>query len=417
MIFTPSQEIHDRLPAERAGVFVDRSLNEPHRWLVAKLPTNLIREIMAGAPVSLRAWVVAIDDKLVLSFGLTVLDDPVAPMTIFGSCRSDGEAADLRILLAAGAFPIQFFNETFLPVLYANCRFDPNLAQGVLALAPSVGYPEAEGFKVRERANDVVQDVLSGNSDPRIRASCDLPVTFAEMQTTQVLIADVGEVQLTDPDEGGELEVLTLQAFEHMFPFGAFINPWVGEGKKQRELCDVLAVSRVREVDSEGVFVVQNKVASAFPEGLRRTTERRASSIQKNILKAIGQLGGAIKALKAGETVYREKGGTSVEVDPPIPELAGAEPLNLKERANQVGHGIVVISEMHGSVDWHEVLRALAEVSVATGYCCQVLDLPELGRLVTHSHGRPAVLEDLLLKRAEAMVESRNPLVRFNFIV
>ena len=142
------------------------------------------------------------------------------------------------------------------------------------------------------------------------------------------------------------------------------------------------------------------------------------SSIQKNILKAIGQLGGAIKALKAGETVYRKKGGTSIEVDVPIPELAGAvEPLNLKERANQVGHGIVVISEMHGSVDWSEVLRALAEVSVATGYCCQVLDLPELGKLVTHSHGRPVVLEDILLKRAEAMVESRNPLVRLNFIV
>ena len=49
MVFLPSQEIHDRLIAELSGVYIDRSLNAPHLWLVAKLPTNLIREIKAGA--------------------------------------------------------------------------------------------------------------------------------------------------------------------------------------------------------------------------------------------------------------------------------------------------------------------------------------------------------------------------------
>jgi hypothetical protein len=37
---------------------------------------------------------------------------------------------------------------------------------------------------------------------------------------------------------------------------------------------------------------------------------------------------------------------SNVEVDPKIAVLVGnVEPLNLRERANQVGHGIVVISD------------------------------------------------------------------------
>jgi hypothetical protein len=418
MIFTPSQEIQDRMRSERAGVFVDRSLNEPHRWLVAKIPTNVIREIIAGAPIVLRAWIVAIDDMLVLTFGLSVFDDPAAPATYFGSCRSDIEAESLRVLLSHGAFPLQFHNETFLPLLYAECRVDQTLADDVLKLAPSVGYPEEKGLKIRKRANDVVQEALSGKADLRIRAFCDLPVSFSHTQPIQVYVAGVGEVEITDSDEGGELEQLTQQAFESLFHFGTFINPRVGEALKQRELCDVLAVSRVREVDTEGVFVVQNKVASAFPDGLKRRTERRAKTIQNNILKAIAQLTGAIRALKAGEAIYRAEDGSNVEVDPPIAELVGTvEPLNLKERANQVGHGIVVISDMHEMVDRHEVLVALAEASLATGYCCQVLDLQELGRLITHSRERPALLENLLWKRMEAMVERKDPFIRFNFIV
>ena len=81
MIFFPSQEIHDRLRVELAGVFIDRSLNAPLLWLVAKLPMNLIREIRAGAGVSLLAWIVDIDDNLIAAYGLRVYDDQAAPRT------------------------------------------------------------------------------------------------------------------------------------------------------------------------------------------------------------------------------------------------------------------------------------------------------------------------------------------------
>jgi hypothetical protein len=70
---------------------------------------------------------------------------------------------------------------------------------------------------------------------------------------------------------------------------------------------------------------------------------------------------------------------------------------------------------MHEGVDWDEVLYALAKVWVETGYHCQVLDLQELGRLISHSKGRPAMLEGFLLERGQVMVQEKNPFVRVRF--
>jgi hypothetical protein len=299
-------------------------------------------------------------------------------------------------VLAAGSFPLQIHNENFLPLLSAECKFDPQQTSTIIRIVPSALGPGEQGFQLRERANDAVEKVLAGNTDPRIKASCILPLAFDRVETLRIHVVGSGDVSLNDPDEGHELERLTFQAFDALFLFGRFHSPR-GGGKKRRELCDVLAVSRLREVDNEGVFVIQNKVASAFPEGLKRKTARRAKSIQNNIMDGIGQLEGAIKVLRAGGTICRAADGTPLEADPP--ELAGkVEPLNLRERAAQVGQGIVLISDTHEEVDW-EAVFALDKVCLSTWYYCHVLDLQELARLLTHSKGRPALLEGLLLRR------------------
>ncbi len=145
MVFLPSQEIHDRLIAELSGVYIDRSLNAPHLWLVAKLPTNLIREIKAGAEVSLLVWIVAIEDNLIAAFGLKVYDDPAAPRTFFGSCRSDEETADLLTVLAAGGFPLQIHNENFLPLFSAECQFDSQQASTIRSMVPSASHSGEKG--------------------------------------------------------------------------------------------------------------------------------------------------------------------------------------------------------------------------------------------------------------------------------
>ncbi len=318
-------------------------------------------------------------------------------------------------MLAAGSFTLQIHNENSIPLLSAECKFDPQLTSDIIGIVPAEFCSEEQGFQLRQRANDAVEQFLDGNADPSIKASCTLPLVFDKVEIFRIHVVGSGDISLNDPNEGNELERLTFQAFDSLFPFGVFRNPSVGEGKKRRELCDVLAVSRIREVDNEGIFVIQNKVASAFSEGLKRETDRRARSIQKNIMVGIRQLEGAIKTLLAGETIYRATDGTPVEVDPP--ELDGqVEPLNLRERATQVGQGIVLISDMHHKVDWKAVFFALSKVFMSTRYFCHVLDLKELTRLITHSKGRPAFLEGLLLLRGKEMLKNKTALVRSYFL-
>jgi len=360
MLYVPSSRIQELLKVEQAGVWLDRSCNTPELWMVAKLPVNVIRAVNAGAPISLGTWVVEIDGKRVAAFGFLVNDNPQHPTLYFGACRSTEQVDDLRALLTTASFPLQVHNETLLPVLHADCRIVPERACPVLdQLPPAVDYPAAEERELRVRALDVIAASAEPDSpaDARLRASCLQPLIFERTQSLRSYVPSTGLVCLDDKDEGNELERLGFQAFDHLCPSGAFHQPLVEYGGKRRELCDILAVSRIREQEDEGIFVVQSKVASATPESLGRTDARRAASIQKNILCAVDQLNGAIKRLRAGDRIFRAD-GTSVEVDPPVPELMGTvEPLNIRERASQVGHGIVLVSDMHECVAWEAVAR------------------------------------------------------------
>ena len=240
------------------------------------------------------------------------------------------------------------------------------------------------------------------------------PLSVGQIQSLRSFVPDRGMFSLDDRDEGNELERLAVQAFEFLCPFGTYHQPQVERSGKRRELCDILAVSRIREHEAEGIFVVQSKVASVTAEGLARTTERRAALIQKSIMAAIRQVKGAVRCLRAGYPILRVD-GTPIESDPSVPELGAIEPLDLGERAKKVGHGIALVSELHADVDWQAVARELLNASKATRYFLHILDLRELQQLVSRSEGRPAVLEVYLIRRWHLMAQEGHAFVRSQF--
>jgi hypothetical protein len=421
MLYAPSSRIWELLKVEQTGVWLDRSSNPPGLWMVSKLPMSVIRAINAGAKVSLGAWVVEIDAKRVAAFGFRVDDNPQHPTLYFGACRSAEQVEDLCTLLTMTTFPLQIHNETFLPILHVDCRIIPEQALSVVDLLRlEYDYPASQDRDraLRVRALDVIAASAEPNAstDARLRASCLQALVFEGTQALGAYVPGTGLIRLDDPGEGNELERLGFQAFDHLCPFGAFHQPLVGEGRKRRELCDILAVSRVREQEDEGVFVVQSKVSSATPETLGRPDARRGASIQKNILCAVDQLRGASRKLRAGDQILRSD-GTPVEVDPPVPELLGVvEPLNIRERASQVGHGIVLVSDMHPRVNWEAVAHELLDASEAVGYLFHVLDLRELQRLVSYAARRPAMLENYLTQRWQLVRQHKSALVRSQFL-
>lgn len=74
-------------------------------------------------------------------------------------------------------------------------------------------------------------------------------------------------------------------------------------------------------------------------------------------------------------------------------------PLDLKTRANRMGHAIVVVSELHPRVDWEEVWKELKKASQKTNYFFHVLDLQELQTLTLNAAGRPVLFDYFMLER------------------
>ena len=90
---------------------------------------------------------------------------------------------------------------------------------------PSSQCPDEQGFRLRERANDAVEEFLAGNANPNVKASCVLPLSFERVETLRVHVVGSGDISLDSPDQGSELERLTFQTFDSLFPFGAFHSP------------------------------------------------------------------------------------------------------------------------------------------------------------------------------------------------
>lgn len=414
MMLMPSSRVASRLMNEPAGVWIDASANEYEFWLVAKLRNTLIREIDTGAAVDFNVWVVDTDDGRFAVFGFVVHDGD-EPEVIYGACRSTDEIDLLRRLLESGNAPLQIHNENELPLLSGFVAFDPAAASEAAAALPTSSYPRGNGFLLRGVALDIVRDSLQSDQSPTDSRICEyarLPLQITDLERLTATVAGVGSFTLDDGDQGVELEKLTFQLLDRLFPFGVYHSPERDDRDGRREVCDVLAVSRIPTCPEEGILVIQNKVATV--DGRARTAQRRASSIEKNMSKGLKQTVGAIRQLKEGVPVYH-KDGPPIEID--STDISGSIPaLNLLERAQQVGHGIILVSELHPDIDGRIIWAELESACRKTGWPIHVLDLMELHQMVLNANDESALLEHYLLERWKRQAAKKDALVRVRFL-
>ena len=58
-----------------------------------------------------------------------------------------------------------------------------------------------------------------------MKTCCEMPLSFERKEHLKATVIGSGSITLTDPDQGNELERLTLQLLDYLFPFGAFHGP------------------------------------------------------------------------------------------------------------------------------------------------------------------------------------------------
>ena len=122
-----------------------------------------------------------------------------------------------------------------------------------------------------------------------------------------------------------ELERLTFLASTRSFRSGHSTARRWERGRTGASCATYSACRGSSRSGTKAIFVIQNKVA---PAGLRRKTWRQGKSVQNQIMEGIGQLEGAINALRRGEAIYRDQAGTPIESDPPecVGKIPSAEP-------------------------------------------------------------------------------------------
>ena len=397
-MFMPSARNWEEMKYEAAGCWPLPINNGNEFAIVTKMGTASIKAAYRCCPVSLTVARAETPDGVVLATTLTVADDPAAALMLSGVLRHPDEQLALEQILRTGRTLMVFFDEASRPVARAECVLSAEKCEAASAMVDATGVRYAGAWT--QLLSDVLDEV-QGHCDPQLAVPAKyspsfitIPVTLSGFETTRMTTIGLGgevlEFRLDDPDEGHGLEQSTWHLLENLFAGSILHSPQVHEVAEQRELTDILMYCEA------GLCLIEAKAANTLTTSLERTTERRVTSVQKQIDKGISQLVGALKNLKAGL---------------PLTTKAGA-PVAISASVGSIRQGIVMVSEMLSGLDWEAIAEQLLAASEKSGAMLHILDLRELRILVGISHDNPVLFAAYLSHRFDIMTERKHALLR-----
>jgi hypothetical protein len=131
--------------------------------------------------------------------------------------------------------------------------------------------------------------------------SCKLS-DFIIIENNFVGTNEVGRIEITNKNEWDIFETQVWTPLQSLFDSDIYRNPMVADKNGYRELTYILAFSEY------GIFLVETKAIAILNLEKERTMERKVASVQKQILKAIGQLKAAAKKIQEGADIFTPEG-------------------------------------------------------------------------------------------------------------
>lgn len=399
-MFTPSSRNWEEMKYESAGCWPLPINNGDEFAIVTKMGASTIKAAYRSCPVSLTIARAETSEGVVLATTLKVEDDPSAALMLSGVLRHAEEQLAIENILRTGKTLMVFFDELSRPVARATCTFSTTECGEASEMVGTAGTRYVGAWIPLLAA---VLDEVQGFADPQLVVPTKyaptfvtIPLTLSEFETQKLTAIGTRETldfRLDDPDEGFGLEQSTWHLLENLFEGCIIHSPHVREGKKLRELSDIMTHCNA------GICLFESKAAAMLTPSLDRSTERRAKSVQRQINKGIDQLVGAMRNLNRGLPILT-KVGTEIE----LPSTVG-----------NVHQGVVMVSEMLPSLDWEGITNQLIDASKQSGTMLQVLDLQELRMLVGVSKDNPMLFAGYLAYRFDAIEERKNAMLRTVF--
>ncbi len=398
-MFMPSARNWNEMMYEPAGCW-PLPINRGDEYaFVIKIPAVAIKAACRGCPLELSVFRAVTPEGVMLAITLRVADDPGAALMLSSVLRHHEEQTALDHIVRDGRTIMIFCDEASRPVARGTCTLS---AEECRTAAELLEFPGSRYAGQWIPLIDTILDEIQGHSDPALAVPpvyapqvTTVPLSLFDIETFRIttvgLNGEAHSFQIDQPDEGYGLEQSSWHLLERLFTGHIVHSPHVGTGDDRRELTDILAFGEL------GLCLFECKAASVLSTDLLRTTDRRVRNIEKQIDKGISQICGASREIVRGSEITTASGS------------AFCIPSNVRD----VRFGVVMVSELHPSLDWRTVFQRLRQASKDSGTVISILDLRELRTIVGVSKDDANTFLAYLLHRFEVASASQHAHIRF----
>lgn len=324
--------------------------------LLIKGKTLLLKYVVLG--VRLQLVFARVDEYLI--YGLRVFDDPEKGALLWSVCERQEEISAILAIAKGEVCQVFLFNE----------------------LAVNTAWREIAAVVQRQSLECLLADATPKCVDYstfKHRAASILEAIHQNIAADNILIFDIGgfndwkpvhnhyitnravanSLDLFDKDEGRQQEHLGIWLTDSLHTSGAHHSLQIPNGKKRRELTDIVLSHEF------GSIFVESKALSIFVRDQLPNRAKLANDVSSHIEKAISQLRGGMRKVKAGVPITDTKGNpVEIERTQPIHAIVLIPDLDLVEDRDNYG------------------LQFIHKFMKDTGGFLHLLDIAELLRMV-----------------------------------
>lgn len=398
-MLVPSVDLLEILHRAQMGIWTELPADESVA-LVAKLPQSIIKKIYRGIDSKLITSVIEVEQFRILYLGFCIYDEIENPLVVIQPVATQKAQTEFQAMVRYSPISLHFFDELCHPILSARCEFDSVMATEVFRNIQDM-YPHAlsihssdiehdlefaraveKGIDVFQTDLDSIKEGVSSVSIPKTNHVIPLSLALYDPPRGYSINAMGNSVEFTidQADEGGVFEELSHHTLNDLYRGQTFLRPSVNESRRDRELADLLAL----DFEDNTICLIQAKAVASLILRMDQSSRRRSASTEKQVERALKQLIGAIRHIRAGDHIF-DCNGTTILVPSPDTSLI---------------HAIVLVSELYPFADWKKIGTNIARISENDKYRAlfHVLDLQELQQLVASSRS-PKVFHNYLLLR------------------
>ena len=358
--------------------------------IMIKAPTTGIKAMLKGCKIELLFGRNKDHTPNIFHTGLKIHDDLFNYQMMFCTHRFLDEHLSTAKIMNLDKVQVQLCNELSVCQAFGDLIIREKDKQEILSL---LGNPKklyvGEFTKQVEESLDSFQNSFKISSQeilqPLNLVTIEARIINCQSMKNYFYPGDEAPVGINiEGNEGDELEKEVFTVLHSLFNNCTFKNPVIPYKGGTRELTDILAFYEL------GAFLFETKALSVINAEDNRTMERKVAGLQKQILKAINQLVGAIKRISENTPIY-DANGNEVLFNKTI-----------------VPHGVVLVSEFLMFGEWDKIVAAILNAMNDSKSMIHVMDMREFMQFVAHAKGDKQLFDYFLMQRIKYFVESRN---------